>query len=108
MSALPADLNHTIDGIPAESALTMRVTLKRLHRFRLLDLLTAVLAGSSCVVVPELKHSLAEVLDDVGAIEMDIFHQRATIFAVKNDMFLLPRWTAPLNHDAERLRRPLR
>ena len=62
-------------------------TLERLRRPWLLDFLTAVLAGPPRVVVPEVEHRLAEVLDDVPAIEVDVFHERFAIFAIENDVF---------------------
>ena len=48
--------------------------LKRLYRFGLLDLLTAVFAGAPRIIIPEFEHSLAKMLDDIGAVEVDILH----------------------------------
>ena len=56
---------------------------------------------------PEIEHRLAEVLDDVRAIEVDIFHQRSAIFAIEDDVFFFSRWSPPLDHHADRVRRPL-
>jgi hypothetical protein len=48
--------------------------LERLHRLWFFDLLAALLAGAPFIVIPEIEHRLAEVLNDVGAVEMDVFH----------------------------------
>ena len=82
--------------------------LKRLHRSGLLDLFTALFARPARVVVPEVEHRLAEVLHDVGAVEVNVFHQCPAIFAVENDVFPFARRTATLDHHAERVWRPLR
>ena len=68
----------------------------------------AVLAGPPRVVVPEIEHRLAEMLDDVAAIEVDVFHERPAIFAVENDVFMFSRRAAALDHHAERVGRPHR
>ena len=57
------------------------------------------------VVVPEVEHCLAEVLNDVAAIEINVFHQCPAIVAVEDDMFMLARRAATLNHHAKRVRR---
>ena len=80
-------------------------TTTALSASRLLDLRAALLAGAPRVVVPEIEHRLAEVLDDVAAVEIDVFHQRAAIFAVKNDVLVLARRTATFDHHANRVRR---
>ena len=82
--------------------------LKWLGRFRLRHLGSALLAGPSGVVVPKIKHRLAEVLHDVAAIEINVFHERPAILAIKNDMFVLAGRTAALDHHAKRVRRPHR
>ena len=48
------------------------------------------------------------MLDDVGAIKMNVFHERPAIFAVKNNVLLLSGWPAPFDHDSDRIGRPLR
>src|SRR5437588_1187625 len=82
-------------------------TLQRPHRLRLFDFLAAFLAGAARVIIPEIDHRLAEVLNDISAIEVDVFHQRPAIFAVENDVFLFSGRPAPLNYYANRVRRPL-
>ena len=77
---------------------------ERLGRLRFRDLRAALLAGAPGVIVPEVEHRLAEVLDDVTAIEVNVFHQRLAVFAVENDMFRFARRTATLDHHAERVR----
>jgi hypothetical protein len=49
--------------------------LQRLHRLRFFDLLAALLASSARIVIPEIEHGLTEMLNDVCAVEMDVFHQ---------------------------------
>jgi len=82
-------------------------TSEWLHRSGLLDLFTALFARPPRVVLPEVEHRLAEVLHDVGAVEVNVFHQCPAIFAVENNVFLLARRAATLDHHAERIRRPL-
>ena len=48
------------------------------------------------------------MLDDVCAVEVNIFYQRAAIFAVKNDVLLLTGWATTLDHHADGVWRPLR
>src|SRR6266481_420079 len=75
------------------------------HRLRLRDLRAAFLAGTTRVVVPEIEHGLAEMLDDVGAIKIDVFDQRPAVLTVKDHMFMFSRRTTPLDHDADGVRR---
>ena len=82
--------------------------LKRLYRFRLLDFLAAVFAGPPRIVIPKLEHSLAKMLDDIGTIEVNILHERSTVITVEDNMLLLSRWTAALDHHADGVWRPLR
>jgi len=65
----------------------------------------ALLAGAPGVVVPEIEHGLAEVLDDIAAIEIDVFHDRPAIVTVEDDMFVFPRRTAAFDDDPNRVRR---
>src|SRR4029077_2584213 len=83
-------------------------TLQRFHWLRLFDFLAALLAGTARVIIPEIEHRLAEMLNNVRAIKMDVFHQCSAIFAVENDVFFFPGRTAPLNNHTDRVRRPLR
>ena len=45
------------------------------------------------------------MLDDVAAVEINVFHQRSTIVAIKYHVFVFSRRTAPLHHNANRVRR---
>ncbi len=83
-------------------------SLQRLRRLRLFDFLAAFLAGATRVIIPEIEHRLAEMLNDVRAIEVDVFHQCTAIFAVENNVFFFSGRAAPLDHDTDRVRRPLR
>ena len=76
-------------------------TLKWFHRLRLRDLRATFLAGAARVVIPEIEHGLAKMLDDVGAVEIDVFDQRPAVFAVKDHMLMFSRRTASFDHDAD-------
>ena len=65
--------------------------LQRLYRLRFFHFLTALLAGPARIVAPEFEHCLAKMVDDVFAIEVDVFHQCSTIFTVENDVLLFTR-----------------
>jgi hypothetical protein len=78
-----------------------RSTLKRLDRLRLGDFRTAIPAGAPRVVVPEIEHGLAEVIDDIGAIEIDVFDERAALVAVENNVLVLASRAAALDDDAD-------
>src|SRR6266496_3894669 len=81
--------------------------LQRLYRLRFFHFLTALFASPARIIVPEFEHCLAKMVDDVFAIEVDVFHQCSTIFAVKNDVLLFTRWTAPLYNQPNRVWRAL-
>src|SRR5438132_8433896 len=74
------------------------------HWLRLRNLRAAFLAGTTRVVVPEIEHGLAEMFDDVGAVEIDVFDQRAAIFTIENDVLVFPRRATSLDHNAGRVR----
>jgi len=48
--------------------------LQRFHRLRFFDLRAALIAGTPLIVIPEIEHGLAEVLNDICAVEMNVFH----------------------------------
>ena len=48
--------------------------LKTVYWLGLRDLVPALLARAPRIVVPEIEHRLAEMLHDVAAIEVDVFH----------------------------------
>ena len=78
---------------------------ERLDRLWLWDFVTTLFARAPRIVVPEIEHGLAEMLDDVAAIEIDVFHQRAAFFAIKNDVLMFARWPATLDYHADCVRR---
>ena len=80
---------------------------ERLHRLRFFHFLTALFAGPARIVAPEFEHCLAKMVDDVFAIEVDVFHQCPTIFTVENDVLLFTRRTAPLYNQPNRVWRAL-
>ena len=63
--------------------------------------MAAVLAGAAFVVVPEIEHGLAEMVHDVGAIEVDVFDERAAIVAIKNDVLVFAGRAAAFHDDAD-------
>jgi hypothetical protein len=67
--------------------------------------MAALWASAPRVVVPEFEHSLAEMLDDVPAIEINILDERATVIAVKNNMLMFARRPPPFHDHSERVRR---
>ena len=80
--------------------------LQRFHRPRLLHFLATVLANAPRIVVPKIEHGFAEMLDDVGAIEINVFDQRPAILTIKNHVFVLPGRAATLDHNPDGVRRP--
>ena len=60
--------------------------------------MAAVLAGAAFVVVPEIEHGLAEMVHDIGAVEIDVFDERAAVVAVKDDVLVFSG-RAPTFHD---------
>jgi hypothetical protein len=75
--------------------------LKRLNRLGLLDFLAAILASPAGVVAPEIQHGLAEMLDDIGTIEMDVLNQRLASITIKDDMLGLSFRPASFHHHPE-------
>jgi hypothetical protein len=69
--------------------------------------LTALFAGPARIIAPEFEHCLAKMVDDVFAIEVDVFHQCSTIFAVEDDVLLFTRRPAPLHNQANGVWRSL-
>ena len=41
------------------------------------------------------------MIDDVGAVEIDVFHEGAAVFAIKDDVLVFAGWTAALDDDAD-------
>src|SRR5438132_9355045 len=44
------------------------------------------------------------MFDDVGAVEIDVFDQRAAIFTIENDVLVFSRRATSLDHNADRVR----
>ena len=75
--------------------------LQRFYRLRFFHFLAALLAGPARIIAPEFEHCLAKMVDDVFAIEVDVFHECSTIFAVEDDRQLpLLGHVEGLVHDA--------
>src|SRR5262249_17963330 len=83
------------------------ITLKCFYRLRFFHFLTTLFASPTRVVAPEFEHCLAKVVDNVFAIEVDVFHQCSTIFTVENDMLLFTRRSTPLHYQANGVGRTL-
>src|SRR5256885_6437626 len=81
--------------------------LQRLYRLRFFHFFTALLADPTRIVAPEFEHYLAKMVDDVFAIEVDVFHQCSTIFAVKNDVLFFTGRTTSLYNQTNRVWRAL-
>ena len=82
----------------------MSLSSERLHRLGLRHHVAAVLASAAGVVVPKVEHGLAEMVHDIGAIEIDVFHERAAIVAIEDDVLVLTGRAAPFDHDANGVR----
>src|ERR1041384_8750780 len=74
---------------------------ERFRRLGLRNFVSAFFARPSRVVVPEILHGLAEMLNDVAAIEVNVFDKGAAVVAIENDVLLLARRTASLYYDAD-------
>src|ERR1700757_3965357 len=98
------DVSENLSLVTCHSPLT----LHRLYGLRFFNFLTAIFAGASRIVTPEFEHCLAEVVDNVFAVEVDVFHQRATVLAVEDSVPLFARPPPPLHHNSNRIRRTLR
>jgi len=70
-----------------------------LDRLRLRDFPAAFLASATRIIAPEIEHRLAEMLDNIAAVEIDVFDQRAAIIAIKDDVLVLPGRAPPLHHN---------
>ena len=79
-----------------------------LDRLRLRNFRPAIFARAPFIVIPKIEHCLAEMLHDVATIEIDIFHERAAVIAIKNDVLVLAGRATPLDHHANCVRRPHR
>ena len=83
------------------------ITLQRLYWLRLFHLLTALFAGPARIITPEFEHRFAKMIDDVFAIEVNVFDQRSAIFTVENDVLLFTGRPAPLYNEANGVWRTL-
>src|ERR1700736_1162211 len=78
--------------------------LERFQRLRLRNLSATFLAGPAGVVAPEIEHRLAEMLDDIGAIKINVFDQRPAVVAIEDDVFVFSGRAASLDHYTDRVR----
>ena len=79
--------------------------LKWLGWLRLGNFVSALFACSPLIVVPKVEHGLAEMLHNITAIEINVFDQCPAIVAIENNVLMLSRRAATLDHDAQRVRR---
>jgi hypothetical protein len=99
-----ANISHAFFGRRSAASLPS----ERLRGARLRNLVPAVLAGPALIVIPEIEHGLTEMLDDVGTIEIDVFHEGATFVAIEYDVFVFAGWPTAFDDDAQRVGRPHR
>ena len=85
---------------------TKTTQLKWLHWLGLRDFPAAFLARATGIIVPEIEHRLAEMFNDIAAIEIDVFHQLPAIVTIEDDVFVFTRRPATLDHHTNRVRRP--
>src|ERR1044071_5931040 len=78
---------------------------ERLDWLGLRDFVAAVLAGAPGIVVPKVEHRLAEMLDDIAAIEIDIFDERAAFIAIEDHVLVLAGRSATFDDDPNGIRR---
>ena len=71
-----------------------------LHRLGLFEFFAAVLTGAAGVIVPKVEHDLAEMLHDVAAIEVDIFHERTAVLAIEDDVLVFAGRTTAFDDQA--------
>src|SRR5215469_17475510 len=100
---MASDVSENLSPVTCHSSLM----LQRLYRLRFFHFLAALFASPARVIAPEFEHCLAKMVDDVFAIEVDVFHQRATIFAVENDVLFFTRRATPLYNNSNRIWRAL-
>jgi len=67
--------------------------------------MTTLFASATCVVGPKIFHRLAKVVDDIGAIEVDVFNQGPAIVAVENDVLMFTGGPPSLDDQTHRVRR---
>src|SRR5262249_35543325 len=91
---MASDVSENLSLVTCHSSLI----LQRLYGLSLLHFLAALFASPARVIAPEFEHCLAEMVDNVFAIEVDVFNQRSTIFTVENHVLLFTRRTAPLQN----------
>src|SRR3954470_16308734 len=78
--------------------------LKRFDRLGLRDFGAAILTGAAPIIIPEIEHCLAEVLDDIAAIEIDVFDEGAAFFAIKDHVLVFAGRAAAFYDDADCVR----
>src|SRR5215831_20001663 len=101
---MASDVSENLSLVTCHSSLI----LQRLYGLSFLHFLAALFASPARVIAPEFEHCLAEMVDNVFAIEVDVLHQRSAVFAVENDMLFFTRQTAALYHQSDRVRGTLR
>lgn len=72
-----------------------------LHGFADGDAGAAVVARRQLFIGPELFHGAGEVIDDVGAIELEVVHELVTVLAIELQVLGLAGGSHALDDDAE-------
>src|ERR1700680_1068948 len=82
---------HSIQKSKFERVLLLLLVIEHSEGFRrrgLRALSSTFLTRPPRVVVPEIEHRLAEMFDDVSAVEIDVFNNCSAFFAIKNDVLV--------------------
>ena len=88
-------------GNPSLVTRHMSLSSEWLDRLGLGDFGAALFAGAPFIVVPEIEHGLAKMIHDIGTIEIDVLHEGAAIFTVKDDVLVFAGGPAALDDDAD-------
>lgn len=66
--------------------------------------MTAIFASPARVVSPKITHRLTEVLNDVAAVEMDVFNQGAAVVTIKYDVLFFAGRPSSFHYDPNGVR----
>ena len=68
--------------------------------------MAAGFTSAPLVVVPEVEHCLAEMLNDVATVKVHVFHDSFALLTVENDVLPFANRTTTFHHDANGIGRP--
>lgn len=52
------------------------------------DFVSTLLARPPCIVLPKVEHCLAEMLDDIATIEINILYEGAALLTIEDDVLM--------------------